>query len=316
LSKGIGVVGRVCGGGMAGGRGCVGGAVRASAGSRRWSCACSGAGYPKTFVRRTSAFFWRAQAPAGAVARATNRGVVVLEPGCSGRLASGNGIFEGLARVGEPAGVEPALRAPGDVDDLGCLSALATLERFTDRWPATVVVGRLDHQPAGVGGPGLRDRSEPTLRAAGVLARDDPDVGGELVSDDRTVPIRRSPRTAPARIACRSPAGSATARPCRRTGRSMRPSRAPPRPDRGDRSARHGHADSPQMSPSMPDRRTGPSSTTRDACASTPSRTRPNRSRGATRTSRSGGGRASNPRGCLRGSEPDRAAAHSPSTGS
>jgi hypothetical protein len=31
------------------------GAVRASAGSRRWSCSYSGAGYPKTLVRRTSA---------------------------------------------------------------------------------------------------------------------------------------------------------------------------------------------------------------------------------------------------------------------
>jgi hypothetical protein len=31
------------------------GAVRAFSGSRRWSCSYSGAGYPRTFVRRTSA---------------------------------------------------------------------------------------------------------------------------------------------------------------------------------------------------------------------------------------------------------------------
>src|ERR1700674_3033628 len=74
------------------------------------------------------------------------------------------GVFE-LA----PAGVEPTLRAPGDVDDLGCLSALATLERFTDRGTAAVVVGRLDHQPPGVGGAGLGDRPEPALSAGGVL---------------------------------------------------------------------------------------------------------------------------------------------------
>ena len=74
------------------------------------------------------------------------------------------GVFE-LA----PAGVEPALRMPGDVDDLGCLPALAALERFTDRGAAAVVVGRLDQQPAGVGGAGLGDRPEPALSAGGVL---------------------------------------------------------------------------------------------------------------------------------------------------
>ncbi|MGO9903646.1 MAG: hypothetical protein ACLP0J_29175 [Solirubrobacteraceae bacterium] len=67
------------------------------------------------------------------------------------------GVFE-LA----PASVEPALCAPGDVDDLGCLAALAALERLADRGAAAVVVGRLD-QPAGVGGAGLGDRPEPAL---------------------------------------------------------------------------------------------------------------------------------------------------------
>jgi hypothetical protein len=39
------------------------------------------------------------------VAQATNRGVVVREPGCSGRLASRNGLlWGGLARAGEPPG--------------------------------------------------------------------------------------------------------------------------------------------------------------------------------------------------------------------
>src|ERR1039458_10171722 len=143
-----------------------------------WSCSYSGAGYPKTFVRRTSAVYCRARR-LGGVAQATNRGVVVREPGCSGRLASRNGKcrVKELARVGEspgsggcvrrqdggrdrvwlqragrdlpavggelagdrdrddragfvarvfelaPAGVEAALRFPGDVDDLGRLAA-------------------------------------------------------------------------------------------------------------------------------------------------------------------------------------------------
>ena len=74
------------------------------------------------------------------------------------------GVFE-LA----PAGVEPSLRFPGDVDDLGCLPALAALERLADHGPAAVVVARLDQQPAGVGGAGLGDRPEPPMAAGGVL---------------------------------------------------------------------------------------------------------------------------------------------------
>lgn len=74
------------------------------------------------------------------------------------------GVFE-LA----PAGVEAPLRFPGDVDDLGCLAALAALERFTDRGAAAVVVGGLDQQPPRVGGAGLGDRPEAPLSAAGVL---------------------------------------------------------------------------------------------------------------------------------------------------
>ncbi len=39
------------------------------------------------------------------------------------------------------AGFESSLRAPGDVDDLGRLVALATLERLADPGVASVVVG-------------------------------------------------------------------------------------------------------------------------------------------------------------------------------
>ena len=94
------------------------------------------------------------------------------------------GVFE-LA----PAGVQPALRAPGDVDDLGCLPALAALERLTDDGAAAVVVGGLDQQPAGVGGAGLGDRPEPALSAGGVLAGNDPEVGGELVGMIEAPPL-------------------------------------------------------------------------------------------------------------------------------
>jgi hypothetical protein len=88
-----------------------------------------------------------------------------------------------------PAGVEPALRFPGDVDDLGRLPALAALERFTDRGAAAVVVGRLDQQPSGVRGAGPGDRPQPALAATGVLGRDDPEVGGELVGVIEAPPL-------------------------------------------------------------------------------------------------------------------------------
>ena len=59
-----------------------------SAGSRRSSCSCSGAGYPKTSVRRTSAVYCRARPPQGpAGAQATDRGVVVREPDSDHRRA-------------------------------------------------------------------------------------------------------------------------------------------------------------------------------------------------------------------------------------
>ena len=56
-----------------------------------------------------------------------------------------------------PASVQSALRAPGDVDELGCLPALAAPWRLTDHWAAAVVVGRLDQQASGVSGAGFGD---------------------------------------------------------------------------------------------------------------------------------------------------------------
>ena len=63
------------------------------------------------------------------------------------------GVFE-LA----PAGVQAALCAPGDIDHLRRLVALAKLEVPADAWMPAVVIGRLDQQPAGVGRAGLGDR--------------------------------------------------------------------------------------------------------------------------------------------------------------
>ena len=96
-----------------------------------------------------------------------------------------------VARVSEltPAGVEPALRFPGDVDDLGRVSALAVLERLSDGGPATVVPGGLDQQPPRVRGARLGDRSQPALGAGGVLAGNDPEVGGELVGMIEALPL-------------------------------------------------------------------------------------------------------------------------------
>lgn len=68
-----------------------------------------------------------------------------------------------------PAGVQPPLCAPGDVDDLRWLVALTTLEGWPDRGVALLVVGGLDQQAAGVGGPGLGDRSLAATLAGGVL---------------------------------------------------------------------------------------------------------------------------------------------------
>ena len=64
---------------------------------------------------------------------------------------------------------------------LGRVAALATLERLGDDRSAAVVVGGLDQQPGGVGRAGLGDRREPALSAGGVLARHDPEIGGELI---------------------------------------------------------------------------------------------------------------------------------------
>ena len=61
------------------------------------------------------------------------------------------------------------------------MPALAKLERLTDAGAAAVVVGGLDQQSAGVGRAGLGDRPEPPLGAGGVLAGNDPEVGGELI---------------------------------------------------------------------------------------------------------------------------------------
>ena len=72
------------------------GAVRASAGSRRWSCSYSGAVPGPLFVARPPSKVERGRRWAGA--QATNRGVGVREPGCSGRLASRNGSVEGGQR--------------------------------------------------------------------------------------------------------------------------------------------------------------------------------------------------------------------------
>ena len=95
------------------------------------------------------------------------------------------------ARVSElpPARVQAALCFPGDIDDLGRVAALATLERLADHRAAAVMVGRLDQQPAGMRGPCLGDRSEPALAAGGVLARNDPEVGGELIGMIESSPL-------------------------------------------------------------------------------------------------------------------------------
>lgn len=88
-----------------------------------------------------------------------------------------------------PAGVQASLRAPGNVDDLGGLAALATLQRFPDRGVAAVVVGGLDQKPAGVGGAGFGDRSLTALLAGGALGRDDPEVAGQLVGMVKTLKL-------------------------------------------------------------------------------------------------------------------------------
>ena len=195
-------------------------------------------------------------------------------PAVGGELASDRdrddpaGFVAGVFELA-PAGVESALRAPGDVDDLGCLPALAALERFTDRGPAAVVVGRLDQQPPGVGGAGLGDRSQPPLRAGGVLGGDDPEVGGELVGMIEALPFadlgaqpERGQRVDPAQAS--EPGDRVRAR-----GAERELGRGRPRPGRGGRSARRARAGSRPASPGRRDRRTAPRSATSGACATT-----------------------------------------------
>jgi hypothetical protein len=75
------------------------------------------------------------------------------------------GVFE-LAL----AGVEPALRFAGDVDDLGARARVwRRSSAFPTTGPAAVAVGGLDEQPAGTGGAGFGDQPEPALLAGGVL---------------------------------------------------------------------------------------------------------------------------------------------------
>ena len=80
-----------------------------------------------------------------------------------------------------PAGVQPALGAPGGVDGAGALPALAALEGHPDRGVVAVVVGGLDEQPAGVGGAGLGDGALAALVARGALGGHQPEVGRQRV---------------------------------------------------------------------------------------------------------------------------------------
>lgn len=116
-----------------------------------------------------------------------------------------------------PASVQSPLRFPGDVDDLGSVAALAHLERLADRGPTPVMPRGLDQQPSRVRGPGLGDRPESALGSRGVLARHDPQIGGELVGVIEACPRRRSRRTARALSACRPRAGTAAWRSWART---------------------------------------------------------------------------------------------------
>ena len=100
-------------------------------------------------------------------------------------VALATGVFE-LS----PAGVQSSLRAPSDVDDLGGLIALAALERLPDAGLSLIVVSRLDQQPTGVGGAGLGDRALAAVLAGGVLRRDDPEVGRQLVGMPE--PVKRA----------------------------------------------------------------------------------------------------------------------------
>ena len=89
----------------------------------------------------------------------------------------------------------------------------------TDAGAAAVVVGGLDQQPAGVGGAGLGDRPEPPLAAGGVLAGNDPEVGGELVGMIEAPPLADL-RAQPERGQRVDPAQAPQpARPCARTER-------------------------------------------------------------------------------------------------
>ena len=68
------------------------GAVRASAGSRRWSCSYSGAGPRPLFVARPLSIVERGRRGARRVLRRRIAELLCASRGCSGRLASRNGL--------------------------------------------------------------------------------------------------------------------------------------------------------------------------------------------------------------------------------
>jgi len=93
----------------------------------------------------------------------------------------GDGDLSGLLD-GEPVkeGVETLLALPGMADDTGVLTPLAPLEGGADGRTVSVLPGGLDEGVAHAAVAGLGDGAQALLRARGVLAGHEADVGHEL----------------------------------------------------------------------------------------------------------------------------------------
>jgi hypothetical protein len=77
--------------------------------------------------------------------------------------------------------MQPALGAPGDLDDSGVLAVLSSRERVTDRGVGPVVVGGFDEQSSRVRRSGLGERALPALVGRGVLGGNDPEKARQLL---------------------------------------------------------------------------------------------------------------------------------------
>ena len=132
----------------------------------------------------------RQHRPRGLVIEAVSSGW--RPPPKRGQLAGSSdrddaGGLAALAGKHDPALMQSALRAPGDLHHSGVLAFLAACDRGPDRGVVAVVVSGLDEQSAGMQRSRLRDRALPALGVRGALGRNDPEKPRQLGA--KSIPV-------------------------------------------------------------------------------------------------------------------------------